>query len=84
MDPVVTVRATSVDHEEPIGTPRNSLVWSLHMTALAQPEGIGLEQFVMVGAVRGMAVAAILLDRRMLPQDGTAKLRMALVTGIVN
>ena len=38
----------------------------------------------MVGPVRGMAVAAVLLDRGMFPQDGTAKLRMALVTGIVD
>jgi hypothetical protein len=38
----------------------------------------------MVGPVRGMAVAAILLDGGMFPQDRTAKLRVALVTGIVD
>jgi hypothetical protein len=48
MDPVMAVGATPVDHEEPIGTPRDRLMSSLHMTALAQPEAVSLEQFVMV------------------------------------
>ena len=84
MDSVMAVGAAPVDHEEAIGAPGDGLMPPLHVTALAQPEYGGPEQLVMVGAVRGMAVVAILLHRGMLPEDRTPELGMALIAGIVD
>jgi hypothetical protein len=84
MDPIMAVRTTPVNHKELIGTSRDRLVSALHMAALAQPEVVGLQQFVVVGPVRRMTVVAILLYGGMLPENGTAKFRMASVTGIIH
>lgn len=54
------------------------------MTLLAQPGLPGGQQVFIVGTVWGMAVAAILANRRMFPQQGTTLFRMALIAGFVD
>lgn len=54
------------------------------VTLLTEPGRTDFEQLGIAGAMRVMAVIAVLHDRRMLPEEGTAPLRVALVTRLID
>ena len=58
-------------------------VQEIRMTLLAEERNRRDQQRALVGAVRSMAIEAVLAHRRMLEQEGPALFRMALVAGFV-
>src|ERR1019366_7149213 len=54
------------------------------VTLLAEPGHTDFEQLGIAGAMRVMAVITILHGRGMLPEEGTAPLRVALVARLIN
>lgn len=83
MDLRVAVRARAIEGEARVGELRRGRMPRLNMAALAQPRRSRLQQLRIDGAVRFMAIQAILSHRRMLPQEGPAAFRVALVAILV-
>lgn len=54
------------------------------MTLRADPGICDLEKPVIDRTMRLMAVGAVLHDRRMLPEEGSAPFRMAHITGFID
>ncbi len=67
-----------------VGTAVKILAVVTRVTVLAQHGGPRRQQRHLVRAVRRVAVRAVVDNRRMLPQKGTALFRMARVAGLVN
>jgi hypothetical protein len=84
VDLAVAIRAATVEEENGSGPPRDSRVLYLKMTLGADP-GIGdFKEAIVHGAMRLMAIGAILHDRRVLPEERTAPLSVARVAVFVD
>lgn len=75
----MTIGAAPVEDEPGIDVSRGAGMSRMHVTLGAQPGVSYLEQPVIYGTVRLVAVGAILDDRGMLPKERTASLRMTRV-----
>jgi hypothetical protein len=84
MDLGMTVGASPVENVASRCQLRSSGVPRGRVTLLAQPGGADLQQLGAHRAVRVMAIEAVLHDRRVLPKEGAAALRVALVAGLID
>ena len=84
MDQRVAVRAGPVENITAGCWFRGCIVSAYGVTALTQPRRADFQQLRIAGAVRIMAVHAVLDHRRMLPKEGAAPFRVALVTRLID
>src|SRR5207237_651326 len=80
----VAVDAASVESEDVESGDGRMARQHIDVALLAQLVAALREQRDIVGAMRGVAGHAILLDWLMLPQEWTALLRVALITGLID
>lgn len=84
MNLTVAVRAAAIEEKHRGGRPRRNWMLHRHMALGAEP-GVGnLEQTVVDGAMRLVAISAIFKRRRMRPKKRTAPLGMARVAVFID
>jgi hypothetical protein len=84
MDQRVAVGAGPVEYVTAGCWFRGCIVSAYGMTALTQPRRADFQQLRIAGAVRIMAVHAVLHDWRMLPDERAAPFRVAFITGLIH
>ena len=84
MDLTVAVRAAAIEEKHRSGRPRRNWMLHRHMALGAEP-GVGnLEQPVVDGSMRLVAISTIFKRRWMHPKKWTAPLRMARVAVFID